>query len=106
MIVMRWSPADVLHPIATLELVRSPFPASHRTIGANTPPCGNPKQPFRDAGYARADFHLSLQSTIYGIHRAISLRLLDLSAFDLAAYETYEKVCSSLPSPPHGTPGS
>lgn len=29
---------------------------------------------------------------MYGIHRAISLRLLDLSCFDLAAYETYEKV--------------
>ncbi|KAL8287200.1 hypothetical protein RQP46_003652 [Phenoliferia psychrophenolica] len=69
MIVMRWSPADVLHPIAILEL-----------------------QPFRDAGYARADFHLSIQSTIHGIHRAISLRLLDLSSFDLAAYETFEKV--------------
>ncbi|ORY74516.1 protein-tyrosine phosphatase-like protein [Leucosporidium creatinivorum] len=69
MIVMRWSPADVLHPIACLEL-----------------------QPFRDAGYARADFHLSLQSCIYGIHRAIALHLLDLSTFDLVAYETYEKV--------------
>ncbi|KAK4047913.1 cell division control protein 14 [Microbotryomycetes sp. JL201] len=69
MIVMRWSPADVLHPIACLEL-----------------------QPFRDAGYARADFHLSVQSCIYGIHRAIALHLLDLSKFDLVAYETYEKV--------------
>ncbi|KAK4702385.1 cell division cycle 14, partial [Phenoliferia sp. Uapishka_3] len=69
MIVMRWSPADVLHPISGLEL-----------------------QPFRDAGYARADYHLSVQSTVYGIHRAITLRLLDLSTFDLAAYETYEKV--------------
>ncbi|SGY79772.1 BQ5605_C008g05218 [Microbotryum silenes-dioicae] len=69
MIVMRWHPADVLHPIACLEL-----------------------QPFRDAGYARADFHLSVQSVIYGVYRAISLRLLDLSTFDLVAYETYEKV--------------
>ncbi|KAM0789116.1 hypothetical protein ACM66B_003171 [Microbotryomycetes sp. NB124-2] len=69
MIVMRWTPADVLHPIACLEL-----------------------QPFRDAGYARADFHLSVQSCIYGIHRAIALQLLDLSKFDLVAYETYEKV--------------
>ncbi|KAK4052552.1 cell division control protein 14 [Microbotryomycetes sp. JL221] len=69
MIVLRWTPADVLHPIACLEL-----------------------QPFRDAGYARADFHLSIQSCIYGIHRAIALHLLDLSTFDLVAYETYEKV--------------
>jgi cell division cycle 14 len=50
------------------------------------------QQPFRDAGYARADYHLSLQSCIYGIHRAISLHLLDLSTFDLKAYELYEKV--------------
>lgn len=69
MIVMRWPPADVLHPIACLEL-----------------------QPFRDAGYARADYHLSVQSVIYGIHRAINSHLLDLATFDLAAYETYEKV--------------
>lgn len=50
------------------------------------------QQPFRDAGYARADYHLSLQSTIYGIHRAISSHLLDLATFDLLSYETYEKV--------------
>lgn len=66
---MRWPPADVLHPIACLEL-----------------------QPFRDAGYARADYHLSVQSVIYGIYRAINCHLLDLATFDLAAYETYEKV--------------
>jgi cell division cycle 14 len=29
---------------------------------------------------------------IYGISRAISTQLLDLSTFDLNAYETYEKV--------------
>lgn len=29
---------------------------------------------------------------IYGVHRAIALHLLDLSTFDLVAYETYEKV--------------
>ncbi|KAM0751085.1 phosphatases II [Meredithblackwellia eburnea MCA 4105] len=69
MVVMRWSPADVLHPIAGLEI-----------------------QPYRDAGYARADYHLSIQSTLYGIHRAISLHLLDLSTFDLASYECFEKV--------------
>ncbi|KAI5476543.1 cell division cycle 14 [Pseudohyphozyma bogoriensis] len=69
MVVMRWTPADVLHPIATLEL-----------------------QPYRDAGYSRADYHLSLQSVLYGIHRAIERRLLDLSSFDLVSYEKYEKV--------------
>lgn len=50
------------------------------------------QQPFRDAGYARADFHLSPQSLIYGIHRSITSHLLDLSIFDLAAYERFEKV--------------
>lgn len=50
------------------------------------------QQPFRDAGYARADYHLSCQSIIYGISRAITSNLLDLSTFDLNAYEMYEKV--------------
>ncbi|SCZ98519.1 BZ3500_MvSof-1268-A1-R1_Chr7-1g09187 [Microbotryum saponariae] len=96
MIVMRWHPADVLHPIACLELVSGPLSCARRvsiflliSICSSLP---TSQQPFRDAGYARADFHLSVQSVIYGVYRAISLRLLDLSTFDLVAYETYEKV--------------
>lgn len=69
MIVLRWSPADSLHPVACLEL-----------------------QPFRDAGYARADFHLSLQDVLFGARRAIDARLLKLDEFNLQEYEYYEKV--------------
>lgn len=83
MIVMRWSPGDVLHPLSALELVRT---AAHR-YGTDSQ-----QQPFRDAGYARADYHLSHQSLLYGISKAIQCHLLDLSTFDLNYYETYEKV--------------
>ncbi|GAA5991902.1 hypothetical protein JCM10908_002263 [Rhodotorula pacifica] len=69
MVVMRWSVADCLHPLSALEL-----------------------QPYRDAGYSRADYHLHPQSILYGIHRALKHNLLDLSTFDLAAYEHAEKV--------------
>ncbi|GAA5915806.1 hypothetical protein JCM6882_006104 [Rhodosporidiobolus microsporus] len=69
MVVMRWPVADVLHPLAALEL-----------------------QPYRDAGYSRADYHLHPQSIIYGLSRAIQLNLLDLSTFNLTAYESAEKV--------------
>ncbi|GAA6044358.1 hypothetical protein JCM8097_008406 [Rhodosporidiobolus ruineniae] len=69
MVVMRWTVADVLHPLSCLEL-----------------------QPYRDAGYSRADYHLHPQSIIYGLSRALSHSLLDLSSFDLAAYELAEKV--------------
>ncbi|GAA5824045.1 hypothetical protein JCM3770_005137 [Rhodotorula araucariae] len=69
MVVMRWSVADVLHPLSCLEL-----------------------QPYRDAGYSRADYHLHPQAILYGVHRALQHQLLDLSSFDLAAYEAAEKV--------------
>lgn len=69
MIVLRWSAADALHPVAGLEL-----------------------QPFRDAGYARADFHLHLQDVIFGARKAIDNRLLKLDEFNIQEYEYYEKV--------------
>ncbi|GAA5882676.1 hypothetical protein JCM16303_006539 [Sporobolomyces ruberrimus] len=69
MVVMRWSVADVLHPISCLEL-----------------------QPYRDAGYSRSDYHLHPQQILYGLSRALSHQLLDLSTFDLASYEKAEKV--------------
>lgn len=69
MIVLRWTPAEAIHPISELEL-----------------------RPFRDAGYARADFHLSLQDCLFGIKKAVDLRLLKLDEFDVREYETYEKV--------------
>ncbi|BGP55056.1 cell division control protein 14 [Rhodotorula sphaerocarpa] len=69
MVVMRWPVADCLHPLSALEL-----------------------QPYRDAGYSRADYHLHPQPILYGVHRALKHNLLDLSTFDLAAYEHAEKV--------------
>jgi cell division cycle 14 len=69
MVVMRWSVADVLHPISCLEL-----------------------QPYRDAGYSRSDYHLHPQQILYGLSRALSHQLLDLSTFDLVSYEKAEKV--------------
>ena len=48
--------------------------------------------PFRDAGYGRADFCLSIQDVLYGVRRAIDERLLDLTTFDLEEYEHYEQV--------------
>lgn len=63
------SPADAFHPISGLELL-----------------------PFRDAGYGRADYYLTIQDILYGVQRAIQERLLDLMTFDLDEYETYEQV--------------
>lgn len=89
MVVMRWTAADALHPVAGLELVRAfiwPNPVYPQLISAID------QQPFRDAGYARADYHLSLQDVLFGTRRAIDLRLLKLDEFNLQEYEFYEKV--------------
>ena len=69
MVVLRWQPAEALHPISQLEL-----------------------RPFRDAGYARADFGLTIQDIIFGVKKAIEARLLKLDEFDVREYETFEKV--------------
>jgi hypothetical protein len=84
MVVLRWSPAEALHPIANLELVRPPVPG--------VPAQSARQRPFRDAGYARADFHLSVQDCLFGIKKAVDLRLLRLDEFDVKEYEHYEKV--------------
>ncbi|KAA1102983.1 cell division control protein 14 [Puccinia graminis f. sp. tritici] len=67
MIVLRWSVADALHPISHLEL-----------------------QPFRDAGYSRAYFKLTIQNVLFGVKKAIDLRLLKLEEFDLKEYKTFD----------------
>ncbi|KAH8914453.1 phosphatases II [Atractiella rhizophila] len=69
LVVLRWAPSDALHPLSELEF-----------------------QPFRDAGYARADFHMSIQDCVYGVKKAIDNRLLRLDCFDLKEYEYFEKV--------------
>ena len=67
--VMHWTPADVLQPLAVLEL-----------------------QPFRDAGYAPATYPLHILSIVYGLHRALSRGLFAFDDFDLARYERFERV--------------
>lgn len=69
MIIGKVSPADAFYPIAEVEF-----------------------RPFRDAGYGRADYHLSIQDVLYGVNRAISEGLLDLTTFNLDEYEKYEQV--------------
>lgn len=69
MIVDRIEPADAFHPFSRLEF-----------------------RPFRDAGYGRADYYLTMQDVLYGVHRAIKEELLDLSEFNLDEYEFYEQV--------------
>ncbi|KAJ3335155.1 Dual specificity protein phosphatase cdc14a [Gonapodya sp. JEL0774] len=48
--------------------------------------------PFRDAGYGPASFWLTTLDCITGLHKALTLGLLDLDEFDLAEYEFMEKV--------------
>lgn len=63
------SPADAFFPYSEMELM-----------------------PFRDAGYGRADFSLTMQDILYGMRRALDNNLLDLTTFDLEEYEHYEQV--------------
>ncbi|CDU24648.1 related to CDC14-dual specificity phosphatase [Sporisorium scitamineum] len=69
MIIGKVTPADAFYPISELEF-----------------------KPFRDAGYGRADYNLSIQDILYGVHRAINEGLLDLTTFNLDEYEKYEQV--------------
>ncbi|KAF5092307.1 hypothetical protein D0Z03_002928 [Geotrichum reessii] len=48
--------------------------------------------PFRDAGYAPADFVLTIQDIVYGVWRAKEKKLLDIRSFNLQEYELYERV--------------
>ena len=96
MVVMRWSVADVLHPLSCLELVRPGLPSAFLRLRVRLwltqVVHSRAQQPYRDAGYSRADYHLHPQHILYGVHRALQHQLLDLSTFDLAAYEAAEKV--------------
>lgn len=69
MIIDRIEPADAFYPFSQIEF-----------------------KPFRDAGYGRADYCLTIQDILYGVHRAIREELLDLSEFNLEEYEYYEQV--------------
>lgn len=63
------TPADAFHPYSCMEFM-----------------------PFRDAGYGRADYSLTIQDILYGMRRALDHDLLDLTTFDLESYEYYEQV--------------
>lgn len=69
MIIGKVSPADAFFPISEVEF-----------------------KPFRDAGYGRADYCLTIQDILYGVHRGIAEGLLDLTSFNLDEYEKYEQV--------------
>ncbi|KAJ1595576.1 hypothetical protein NDA11_002837 [Ustilago hordei] len=71
MVIGKCTPADAFYPIAELEF-----------------------KPFRDAGYGRADYSLAIQDVLYGVNRALSEGLLDLSSFNLDEYEKYEQVAN------------
>lgn len=51
-----------------------------------------PFMPFRDAGYAPADFVLTIQDIVYGVWKAKENKLLELKSFNLEEYELYERV--------------
>lgn len=51
-----------------------------------------PFMPFRDAGYAPADFVLTIQDVVYGVWRAKEQKLIDIRSFNLEEYELYERV--------------
>lgn len=68
MIIDHIEPADAFHPFSQIEF-----------------------KPFRDAGYGRPDYCLTMQDVLYGVHRAIKEKLLDLSEFNLEEYEYYEQ---------------
>ncbi|SPO42067.1 uncharacterized protein PSFLO_07550 [Pseudozyma flocculosa] len=69
MIIDKVTPADAFHPFSQLEF-----------------------EPFRDAGYGRPDFYLTIQDILYGMQKAITLNLLDLTTFNLDEYEHFEQV--------------
>lgn len=70
-LVQDWAPHQVLQPIAQLE---------------------SPVMPFRDAGYSRADFELTIQDVVYGMWRAKERGMIDITNFNLEEYEQYERV--------------
>src|SRR5690606_37144512 len=48
--------------------------------------------PFRDAGYAQADFGLTIQDIVYGVWKAKEKGILNIREFNLDEYEKFERV--------------
>ncbi|EFX04003.1 protein-tyrosine phosphatase [Grosmannia clavigera kw1407] len=51
-----------------------------------------PLMPFRDAGYSQADYGITVQDIVYGVWKAKEEGCCVLDSFDLAEYETFERV--------------
>lgn len=51
-----------------------------------------PLMPFRDAGYSRADYGITVQDVVYGVWRAKEQGFCALPTFDLEEYERFERV--------------
>ena len=60
--------------------------------------CDPPLMPFRDAGYAQADYTLTVQDIVYGIYKAKEKNLLSIKDFSL------EESVTLLISHPHNHP--
>jgi cell division cycle 14 len=53
---------------------------------------GVPFVPYRDAGYGAATYHITILDCIRGLHKALTIGLLDIQNFNVDQYEYYEKV--------------
>ncbi|EEB05087.1 Cdc14-like protein phosphatase Clp1/Flp1 [Schizosaccharomyces japonicus yFS275] len=70
-LVQNWPPHLALAPLAQAE---PPF------------------LPFRDAGYAMADYSITIQDCVYGVWRARECAILNIRNIDVQDYETHERV--------------
>lgn len=64
-LLQSWAPHQALAPIAQAD---------------------PPYMPFRDAGYSRADYIITIQDVVYGVWRAKEEGICDLHAFNLDEY--------------------
>jgi cell division cycle 14 len=48
--------------------------------------------PYRDAGYGAATYHITILDCLKGLHKAMTIGLLDLQNFNVDKYEFYERV--------------
>jgi cell division cycle 14 len=53
---------------------------------------GSAYVPYRDAGYGAATYHITILDCLKGLHKAMTMGLLDLQNFNVDKYEFYERV--------------
>ncbi|KAJ3277487.1 Dual specificity protein phosphatase cdc14a, partial [Borealophlyctis nickersoniae] len=58
----------------------------------SNPPITPPFLPYRDAGYGAATYHITILDCLRGLHKSLTLGLLDLDSLDVEEYEFYERV--------------